>query len=212
MLTNVIKVSLVNLLLLFSACGESVFESPAEYVQAVGASKSPLRQEKTLANFRYEVLYKPLDYVVLQEYPEAERERRKKEYAGMQYYTFRIVCPKWKDDLLKYGTEDYTEYTQRLAYCMSAMQEQLLLEESGQVRPCRLFHYERLHQLDAGLTFLIAFDKNPAEREAELADRAFEYTDKTLIFDDRLFGNGQIRLTIPGKNLNKQPRFLAQTR
>ena len=196
---------------LFWVSCDTSSELPAlAYAESVESKSGNLRQEKQIGKMVFEVLYKPLDYVVMLEQPSGNdslRQRLRSEYAAMQYFTFRIRCPEWKDELLKYGIADYTDYTQRLAYCMSGLQEDLSLEEGGKVRPCRLFHFERVHQLDAGLTFLAGFDRDPSEQEAELRGDPYEYGDKTIIYNDRLFGSGSVKLTIRGSSLTRQPRL-----
>ncbi|MDQ3110676.1 MAG: hypothetical protein M3R17_12350 [Bacteroidota bacterium] len=170
----------------------------AEYIQWVESEESGLHATKTISDYTFELQYKPLDYVVLQDKKQndltpAGLKAAKEDISDMQYYTFRIQVPKGKD-ANKYGLSNDQEFYGRLQYFSLEMQQDLELIENGDTLPCLMFHYERTYGIDPRATFVMAF-----------SSRGNSGADKTLLFSDHTLGVGTVLITISGNDIKNTP-------
>jgi hypothetical protein len=120
----------------------------------------------------------------------------------MQYLTFRISTPNLKSELLKAGISSLEEYNQRILYCSFQMQNDLKLLDGRDTLNCELFHFERVYNLAPYATFSLGFPLGKMECNGK------QINDKTLIYDDKMFGVGRINLTIKGKDIENIPHLL----
>lgn len=172
-----------------------------EYIQWVESADNGLRVKKTISDYTFEVQYKPLDYVVLQDQKRnnlkpAELVTEKNAISDMQYYTFRIEVPKGQD-ANKFGLNGDQEFYARLEYFSLEMQQDLLLIENGDTLPCLMFHYERTYGIDPRATFVMAF---PANRNKP--------ADKTFLFSGDRLGVGPVLITISGNDIKNTPALI----
>src|SRR4051812_30415638 len=89
---------------LFSASCHHIETLPAgAYAAWVQNSDNGLLQKKQIGEIEYSVQYKPLDFVVLQSQGKtvnkSEALNLKKEFEGMEYFTFRVKSISTKDVL-----------------------------------------------------------------------------------------------------------------
>jgi hypothetical protein len=185
--------------LLLQRCGAARAEMlPAEYVQWVEDEQNGLKAAKTIGDYTFELQYKPDEYVVLREnsvaMPSAQEMRSETaSIADMQYFTFRISSDSG-NDLLNDEPESASEYSSRLVYFSSLMQQDISLVENGDTLPCMLFHFERTFGVDTRSTFLLGFPKSK--------DMS---TEKTFIYDDQELRTGTIILNIAGESIQNIP-------
>lgn len=174
--------------------------SPRAYVAWVEDKNNGLKVEKTIEEFTYTLQYKPLEYVALMELKKdavggLELNKKIEEYDGLQYYTFRISTES-RMELLKKNLKETNEYYGRIQYFSFDMQKDLKLIEGKDTLNCVLFHFERVYGLAPYATFVLGFP---------LTDGI---NDKTLFYDEQVFGSGKIYLTIQSKNCKKTPSVI----
>jgi hypothetical protein len=188
-------------------CTPDSLKAP-DYIQWVRDPSNGLVVEKQVGDFVYQLAYKPLDYVLyIDDSAQFRAKANIQQYIGQQYFTLRISHTKYPHELIRLGLTDSQVYGQRIAYCTTLIQDDIALEEGSAVIPCQLAHFERTYNLSNQIVFSLAFPKHIAEKKADSLESKYRYTDKTIIFDDNLFGNGRIMLTIAGNSLRNLPNL-----
>lgn len=186
-------------LLCATGCGIDTLP-PGDYMRWVEDPDNDLTMAKELDGYRFVLQYKPVPYIILQEnsgtYPgSAAFWKRAAELDGMQYYTLAISSDK-DQDILKAGIHDENEYYSRLEYFTAVMQDDILLVEGSDTLACVLYHYERNYNLSPKSNFLLGFEKGAnATLDGE----------RTLVFQDQVFGTGTIKLSIPEESIQNTP-------
>lgn len=176
------------------------FLSPREYVSWIEDKNNGLKVEKKIGEFTYMFQYKPTDYVVamdlkMDSISKAIFQKKGDEYSGLQYFNFRISTESG-GELLKKNVADERDYYGRIQYFSFDMQNDLKLIDGKDTLKCLLFHFERVFGLAPYATFLLGF---PVSQNRE---------NKTLFYDDKIFGLGRIYLTVQSKNINKLPSLI----
>jgi hypothetical protein len=176
---------------------------PAEYIQWVENPENGFLLEKSINEFTYVALYKPVDYSSLVEIATLEKinpdkfKEVKKTYEGMEYFTFKITCSATNDELLRYKSSSSSEYFNRLEYFSFKAQNDFNLLNGSDTVKCDLFHFERSFGLAPVLTFVIGFTK-PQKQLGPI----------TLIYEDKIFKNGIIKLLFEEAVLNSEPELV----
>jgi hypothetical protein len=170
---------------------------PVGYVEWIEDKTNGIKIEKTIEGFTYSVMYKPVEYVALLDLKKAsvakqELQNKIEEYNGLQYYTFKITTPD-EGELLKKKLTNTNDYYSRIQYYSFEMQKDLKLIEGTDTLDCVLFHFERTYGVSPDITFVVGFP---------LTENKF---DKTLLYDEKIFGAGKIFLTVQSKNYKKIP-------
>ncbi len=168
----------------------------------VESKENQLLNEKTIDDMNYSSLYKPHAYMCLLEagnhsgMNSSELEKIKSAYSGMEYFTFKISTAKTQEELLRYKAAGSDEYYRRLEYYSFKAQEDFALLAGKDSLKCKLFHFERTFGLAPILTFVLGFQ---GERKPE--------QDLTLVYNDRIFSNGIIKLHYGAETLNAIPEL-----
>ncbi|MDP2388374.1 MAG: hypothetical protein Q8M29_18520 [Bacteroidota bacterium] len=176
---------------------------PVEYIKWVEDPENGFLLEKNINEFSYVALYKPGNYstlvemAVLEKINEEKFKEVQKTYEGMDYFTFKIACSETKDELLRYKSSSSGEYFNRLEYFSFKAQNDFNLLNGTDTVKCELFHFERSFGLAPVLTFVIGFSKP----EKQLGPM-------TLIYEDRIFKNGTIKLLFEEEVLNNEPELV----
>lgn len=183
------------------SCNTTNTIDPLTYIKTVEDKESGLKIEKKIDDFSFSLLYKPAQYISLVEnqgqiVSKEQFDNRVKELDQMQYYTLQITSSK-SNELLKAGIQNETEYFKRLEYFMSYMQDDIVLLDGNDTLNCALFHFERNYGIAPYSNFLLGFEN----RGKNL------YEDKTLIYDDKIFGTGKINLTIKSSDISGLPKI-----
>ncbi len=176
--------------------------SPVEFRSWVKDADNGLWVSKTIDNYKLSLLYKPVEYMVINENKNEQltaalMEKGIKEYGNMQYYTLRIESQEG-GELLKVGITDESQYAQRLEYFMSAMQDDISLADGADTLACILYHFERDYGMSPHAQFVLGFEGTTKKRQEQNKD-------KELIVNDRILGLGAVHLLIQGKNIDKIP-------
>lgn len=183
------------------SCGKKSL-SAVEYVKWVSNEDNGLCAKTTIEDYEFSLLYKPLDYVALQEnhgkaVSADSLEKIKKTLSGMQYYTFKIKA-RQSNELMANGIKEDNEYYQRLEYFMGPMQNDIELIDGKDTLACTLFHFERNYGLAPFNNFVLAFEQTDKTQQNNSRD-------KTLLFSDQVLGTGPVRLTIKGQQIDHTP-------
>lgn len=151
----------------------------------------------SLEGTNYEVLYKPLAYVISKGHqvePTIENIRQYGEqYDGLVYFDLRISHNEIKGDLLKSLADDGGHYEKLIKYCSFGIQRDLkLVTTSGDTIPCATALFERTYGMIPGITILTAFVK-PEKLESDL----------TLVFNDKIFQKGPLKFVFKASELQE---------
>ncbi|NUQ23117.1 MAG: hypothetical protein HUU34_04140 [Saprospiraceae bacterium] len=118
------------------------------------------------------------------------------EYEGLEYYRMRIELLGGQGDVLQHGASNTDEYYARVSYFSFDMQKEISLIAGQDTFTCKLFHFERNYGAAPYADFMLGFD----EPEGNNLDRI-------LIYEDRVFSDAPITMTISGKNINSIPKL-----
>jgi len=193
----------VLLCIVLSGCARNEL-APAEYEAWYVEEKKSLQAEKQVGELKFELQYRPADHVLLldtknMQLSAAELEARRRELAGLQHFTLRLSAEGHTDDLLKFRLSNAGEYASRVEYFAFGLQKELKLVEDGDTLPCVLFQYERTFGVSPYSTFVLAFPaREPKKKSAQ---------DKTLIYNDVIFGSGPVKLTVRGERIDEVPQL-----
>jgi hypothetical protein len=178
---------------------------PTDYINWVENADNGFAVTKQLSKYKFELQYKPLEYVVLQDnygklFSEKEMKKSMRDIEDMQYFTFRISDENG-GDLLRDEITAVEQFSSRLAYFSSEMQKDVKLIESNDTLPCLLFHFERTYGVDPRSTFVLGFPLGKKDGKGGMPAE----TDKVFLFDDHQLGAGPIYMTISADKINQVP-------
>ena len=184
-----------------------------DYMNWIENKENGLKVEKKISDFVYTALYKPYEYLALFELKKdnirkKELYEKMNEYDGLQYFTFRITAENQQQELLKVGIDSDDAYYARIEYFSFKMQNDFKLMEGKDTLDCVLFHFERVYGLAPYATFVLGF---PLAKGAQNKDTTIvrnSYEDKTIIYADKIFGTGNIYMTIRKEDLNRIPELV----
>ncbi len=180
---------------------EKLSLTPIEYVNWVQKPSSKLLYSKIIDEFKYEILCKPVEYIISKEVRgreinTVEYNRLKLELGTMDYYDFRISVSDYSDEFLRYNLEDLSQYQNRIDYCAFQMENDIKMVDGIDSVSCTLFHFERTFSLTPYGNFLIGIPKCSPETVV-----------RTFVFHDRLFNNGTIKIIIDPSALTHLPKL-----
>lgn len=190
------------------ACGEApVFSDPGEYIGWVENKENGICAVKKVGAYDFELQYKPHDYIILKDNPDSvftgdEMKKAVSEIQDMQYFTFRISNDK-KGDLLNNEATEMSEFSSRLSYFSSIMQNDIHLIEGGDTLNCLLFHFERSYGIDPRSTFIVGFPYK-AKEGIQVGEPA---RDKIFLFDDHELGTGPVMIALKAEDLASIPKL-----
>lgn len=174
--------------------------SPKEFLLWYENPENKMITEKTIGDFSYSCFYKEAGYLAIKEWSndslKNDIKEKIKEYEGMQYFSYKIQSLSSQDELLKIGISSEDEYYSRIEYLSFKMQKDFKLIDGTDTLDCKLFHFERNYGLAPNASFTLAFEKGKRNNNS-----------KSLIYEDKVFGNGTIYLTIKENDLNNIPKI-----
>ena len=179
-----------------------------EYMNWVENTKNGLKVEKEIGDFNFSALYKPYEYLTIMEHKNEKISGKIlkegiKEYEGMQYFTFKITSNNQQKELLKVGIREDQEYYSRLEYLSFEMQKDFKLIEGKDTLDCALYNYERVYGLAPYATMVLGF---PLTQQSAKGSQQ----DKTILYTDKLFGAGNVYMTVYADKLNSIPSLSIQ--
>lgn len=173
--------------------------SPRDYKAYVTNPDNGLVKTKHIDKVDYIVTYKPHELIVVMENEDgidtATYTNTIGEIQGLQYYNFKLKIDDKAKDILKAGVSSVNDYYKRVEYFTSLMQNDIWLIQGKDTLPCRIFHYERNYSAAPYSDFSLAFDGTDGNATV----------DRTIVFNDHVFNNGLIKLTISGDDIKKIP-------
>ncbi|MBL4756018.1 MAG: hypothetical protein JKY52_20795 [Flavobacteriales bacterium] len=180
------------------------------YETWVESEENGLRKSKPVGNYQYSIQYRPWSYIAKRElrdesYDETKMKKKIHEMDELQYFSLRIALRKDEGDVLRSGLYGEGEYEERIAYLNGHINKDIFLLDGGDTLSCVLHHFERNFGIAPYLNVSLGFEITADEKEAILNEVPFAYSDKSLVFEDKLFGTGMVRLTIRGEDLANIP-------
>lgn len=179
---------------------DNIIKSPEEYINWVESNKAIISNEKQIGELNFGLLLKPLDYVILNDLDTLSYDSymlHKNKYDGMQYYVFTIGLKSEQGDLLKSGLASIPNYSQLVEYLAFHIEHDLKLIDGDTELECSMFHFERTYGLRPYVNFMLAFPRQPQS----------SYSTKTLVYDDKIFNTGIVKLSITSDALECIPFF-----
>ncbi len=166
------------------------------YSQYVEDSDNGLVITKNVDDVMIQAFYMPISYLALREAEtnDVNDERYKTAFdelinSNLQYVTLNIVVSS-KSDPLKHKIRNLAEIEERIKYYSFDVNNDIKLKEGEVELPCVLHHYERGFGLTNKITLSLAFPKTANEE------------DKVLIFDDKIFNKGKLKIKFKKEDLN----------
>jgi hypothetical protein len=196
---GLIKYPALFLCVIFLASCEKEFLRPNQYVKWLEDESNGLKVKKILGDFEFTLQYKPTEYVIFDQYKsdtlqKGTMDEKRKEYDGLQYYTFQIKA-NGSQEIMKADISNESEYNSRLEYFISPAQDDIMLVENEDTLPCVLYHFERSYGLSPMNNIVLGFEKS---KQSSTADKLF-------IYNDQVLGTGPVKLTIQEKNIQNIP-------
>lgn len=186
---------------------------PLAYKSYVESSDNGLRLDKKIGGFTFSAMYKPHDYLALLDLEKDSINKqavlnKMEEYEGMQYFTYRITADNKNEELLQVdlGTEE--EYYTRIEYFSFNMQKDIKLLDGKDTLDCALFHFERVYGLAPYASFVLGFPYTKKEELAQKKGKPYLSNNKTITYNDRVFGSGIVNITIRKEDINNIPQLI----
>lgn len=177
-------------LVLFQSCEKEL--PPTELMQFVNSEEHGLLRKKVVSPVSMEVLYKPIDYIIAQEFRrkplnEAAYEQRKKALEGAQYFNLKLTID-------NFAQRQHTD-KQFLYYLSYQMKNDIRLIEGQDTLAPILYHFERSYDIAAHRTFVLAFEASEKET----------VQDKTFILDSEPLNTGPMKISFLASDLTNTP-------
>ena len=192
--------NLLFLSLLFLACFSSCEQEmlPGELVRYVTAPENGLRQIKNVGAFELDLQYKPMAYVIANEFRSNELEeskyaKRQKELEGLEYYNLKIKVNKEGENITTFQVHNQDQQQNRLYYLSYELKNDLRMVQGRDTVAPALYHFERTYDVSSHRTFVLAFPKSE------------EKGDRTLIVNSQEIGTGPIKIKIKEHAINNTP-------
>lgn len=178
----------ITLLLVIAASCQSELDE-RKYVAWIEDPKNELHVVKSSADFVFDLQYQPSEYRSIQlgkktPYQEVGSKQ------GTQQYLLKIIGKNLQYDWIKTGSQQ--EVQNNLYYFSYQFQEDIYIEENGEVLPCELLHFEQSQNTGSKKVFLLSFESRFSESKTA-----------TLVINSEYFGSLPIRMKISKGNLPK---------
>jgi hypothetical protein len=167
----------------------------------VKSEENGLRVAKQIGNCNFTLQYKPCEYEALLHHKkeiitEADLDKATTALKDLQYFMLVIRNADGKE-IMEEGSREMVEYGSKLNYMISDMQMDFSLVDGNDTLPCAFYHYERNFGISPENNILLGFEI-PASSSNDVHD-------KTIIYDDKLLGNGIVMLTIKSEDIQQIP-------
>ena len=171
--------------------------SSQEYMSWFKKYSSYLAQEIKLDSMVFAALIQPVDFLVLKSMDSADYKAfiaERKQYEGMEYYLFSFGDIDG-NDVLKSKIFNNIDRKDLMQHFDFTIQNDFSLKDCYGERQCVFYHLEPTSGIKPYYTAVIAFERR--------SDK--DTCDKTIIYKDRAFGKGIIKITIPSEKLKLIP-------
>jgi hypothetical protein len=162
-----------------------------KYLTWYESEANPLHKKQIIGDIEYTCTYLVTDYFLARDIASGVSPDPKSEDLS-EYYKINIKI-KNNQEPLTYQIENSNESYERINYLVSDIKDDILLVTSTDSLSCQLHHYERVYHVGNTLSVMFIFDKtdNPESR--------------TILFNDRLFGNNILRFTFDKDEIKTIP-------
>lgn len=172
--------------------------APEELIAFVENPDNRLRQAREAGDYRFELQYKPSDYVALKEtsraaFSPAEHAERTRELGSIVQFNLRLQHSH-ENDFLSSSNEDPQDYFDRLEYYSLFANENMLLVTGSDTLYPSLYHFEHTYNLAPYNTVVLGFE-HPAPLSSDL----------TFIYDDHVLGTGPVKFSLDIQDLEAIP-------
>lgn len=186
--------------LLIYGCNSSGLDIKA-YKTYIEEEKNGLTVSKTIGELNYRLNYCSPEYLLIKELRGGPIEdkiliEKKKELDSMYVFQLRIKDMGCHQDVLAHGIYDDQNYFERVDLLSYAMEENIIMINSGDTLFPAVFHFERTYGVAPYADFMMAF--NIGNRKAN---------DFRILLNDQFFHNGLIQFNINEKSINGLPKL-----
>jgi hypothetical protein len=181
----------VIMLVLFVSCSRSLDRN--SYIQWVRDYSHGLHVEQKYSEYIFDVQYQPSDYILLQrgELPsDVKQKDNVNEVSAIQHYIFSVRMADQSLDFMDFNVRDTEEKQRKLYYFSYLFQNDIVLEENGNVLPCVLYHFERSADLKNYYTVVLGFE-NPDKNSKEA----------TFVVKSEMFSSLPVKIKISKDNI-----------
>lgn len=185
-------------LLTLSGCRRSA--DRLSYAKFVRDEKNGLSRTLSIDGWQYIVQYRPAELIMLQEGMSGQDSRRKDGLRGVASFTIKIKRADNSASPLRYNLATREEYDQRLDYFLNAAAKNIRLLYGNDTLYPAAYHFETNYNLTPEETMLVGF-LLPAKDEAPKRDMQLSY-------NDELFKNGIIKVTIKKEDVDNIPNLV----
>ncbi len=197
-----LAVLFVTMIMLSASCNRVQILQAGAYSSWVQNPENGLLVKKQIGEIEYSIQYKPLDFVILQSNGKAvnksEAQILKKEFDGMEYFTFRLKSLS-ENDALNMNSDNEGQYNLKLEHFINNVQDDFKLVDGQDTIPCSLCQYERDYGITPYQTFSLGFNKVRNSPH-----------DLRLIYSDQVMGTGPVSITIESGTIKNIPQLQYQ--
>jgi hypothetical protein len=203
----------LSVVFLFISCQGNVSNTKKEYKASTIAlekedyitwcqnKENPLQKKKEIEDITFSLKYKPAEFVACMEQASGKADTNNlkvnvAELDGLDYYDFKIQITSGQGELLKYKVESSSDYINRVNYFAFDMEKDIKIVDGKDTLSCALFHFERAYDVIPYATFVLAFPKSKSP-----------VSEKTFIYQDRVFNKGVIKFTYTLEDLSQIPKL-----
>lgn len=181
--------------------------APEAYVNFIKNPDNGLHQVKDAGKVKFDVQFKPLQYVcLLQNNSNTISGRQLKtleeEFAGLVYFNFSILGSSTGDPLQSQA-QDSTEYKGLVNYLSFSASKDFWVLHGPDTLKCVLYHYERNYGLASRNDVVLAFQPLGSEKDSNIDSMQFCFNDKIFHTGTHSFNfSAQTLLSIPELKTN----------
>lgn len=167
-----------------------------DYKEWVSENKASLSVSKELDKVMFRTTYVPASYKYIEEYGDSIKVKPDvySEFNNKEFYVFTLGLTSGEGDILKSG-ESKLPHELLLDYLSFRIQNDIQLEVDGKIYPCKLAHFERTYGIKPFFNVNLVFDK------------PLEQGDRKIIYNDKVFETGVVKLTIAKENIASVPEL-----
>lgn len=133
-----------------------------EFVKWVRDYDNGLHVKQNSGEFLLDLQYQPGKYLKIIQGIEHQTDTL---HDGIQHYLLTIDLQSDNQNIVEYNCHTPEDMQRKLYYFSYLFQNDITLEENGNILPCVLFHFERSADLKKSRTFLLGFENHDKESE-----------------------------------------------
>lgn len=191
------KYILICCCILLAGCGQKSV-SPRDFLAYVDDPSNHLIVKEEIGSFVISAQYRPAAYETIKAAGadnKASLEKELQQEDSVQYIVLRLEAKDGHSDVLGMGIFSQDEYEQRIQYLSAAVPMDLVLIDGPDTLSCIAHHWERSYHITHFNNILLAFDnKHPGLKN-----------NKTLVFNDHVFGLGKVQLQFKQHDISSIP-------